>query len=254
MRKKFLKVTVAVMLVICTFATIVNALSFTATMTPSSSNVEEATEFTIQVKVSNLDVGPNGINTISGILEYDTNVFETISDSSIEGLNSWSPSYNTDTQKITLTKTTFVKTEELVFQVTFKTKSELEDGTVGQIQFTDIMASNSETDITASDISTSISVGEEPVGNTANTTNENTGNTLIVPNINATVPAVNNTVNNTTNNVVNNTNRIVPGYVNQENSVREDMPHTGVEDTLVYFIGAAIILSIVFYIKFESLK
>lgn len=247
MRKKFLKVTIVVMLIACMYANIVNALSFTATMTPSSSNVEESTEFTISVKVSNLDVGSNGINTLSGTLNYDEDVFETISDNSIEGLNSWSPSYNSETKKITLTKTTFVKTEEQVFQVTFKTKSGLEEGTSGQIQFTGIVASNSESDITASDISTSISVGSETDTNTANVANE-TNNTIIVPNV------VQPTVNNTANNVVNNTNNVVPSYVNETNSTDSDIPYTGVEDTIIYFLGAAIILAIVFYIKFESVN
>lgn len=43
-----------------------SALSFTATMTPSATTVAEATEFTVTVKVSNLDVGTNGINSLKG--------------------------------------------------------------------------------------------------------------------------------------------------------------------------------------------
>ena len=190
MKKKFLKISIIACLLIWVCATIVNALSFSATMTPSSSSVDKSTEFTIRVLVSNLDVGSNGINTLSGILKYDTDVFEEISDSSIEGLNSWSPSFNASTGKITLTKTTFVKTEEAVFQVTFKTKSEI-DATSGTILFTNITASNSETEIVASDISTTISIGAEDT----NTANENVSNTNVL-NIRP-VPVANNTVNNT---------------------------------------------------------
>ena len=119
MKKKILKISIILIMLVLVYSTIVNALSFTATMTPSSTTVEEATEFTIEIRVSNLDVGTNGINSLSGKLTYDDKVFETIGDSNIEGLNSWSPTYNAQTGKITLTKTTFVKTEEPVFQLTF---------------------------------------------------------------------------------------------------------------------------------------
>lgn len=240
MKKKFLKVTVAVMLLVLVYANIVNALSFTVSMTPSSSNVDPSNEFTISIKVSNLDVGENGINTISGILNYDEDIFETISDSSFDGINAWTHTYNSDTKKITLIKNTFVKTEEQVLQITFKTKSDVEDGKVGQIKLTEIVASNSESEITASDISTSITIGQEVNTNTGNTSN-NTGNLLIVP-----------TNNTPTNKPVNN--NIVSPVVNKTNTSDDDMPHTGVEDTVVYFLGAAVILAMIFYIKFEKVN
>lgn len=239
MKKKFLKVTIAVMLLVLVYANIVNALSFTVSMTPSSSNVDPSNEFTISIKVSNLDVGENGINTISGILDYDETVFETISDSSFDGINAWTHTYNSDTKKITLIKNTFVKTEEQVLQITFKTRSELTDGTVGQIKLTEIVASNSESEITASDISTSITIGQEVNTNTGNTSN-NAGNLLIVP--------TNNTVRNKP------VNNIISPVVNKTNTSEDDMPHTGVEDTVIYFLVAAVILAMVFYIKFEKVN
>ena len=198
--KKFLKVTIVAILLIIMCTNIANALSFTATMTPSSSNVDPSTEFTIRIKVSNLDVGPNGINSLSGILEYDENVFEELNESSFEALNGWgSLAYNSETKRITIMKASFVKTEEQVFQVTFKTKSDLEEGTSGQIQFSNIKAANSAEEIGASEITTTIHIGEGSVENEIddennvkkNNQNTNTnGNRLIIP--------TNNTVNNTT--------------------------------------------------------
>ncbi len=243
MKKKFLKVSIVAILLILVYATIVNALSFTVTMTPSSTNVNASNEFTVQIKIANLDVGEKGINTISGTLDYDEDVFEVISESSFDKTNAWNPTYNSDTKKITLIKGTFVKAEEQVLSITFKTKSDVEDGTVGQIKFTDIVASNSESDISASDTSTSITVGQESNTNTANV--KNTENLLITPTNNA-KPA---------NNTVENTNHVaVPSYVNYVNETQDNMPHTGAEDTIIYFIGATVILAIVFYIKFESVN
>lgn len=242
MKKKFLKITIIAILLIWMYTTIASALSFTATMTPSSTSVDESTEFTISIKVSNLDVGSNGINTLSGTLTYDQTIFETISDSSIEGLNSWSQSYNAQTGKITLTKTTFVKTEESVFQITLKTKSDVK-GKTGTIQFTDIVASNSESEITASDISTTITVGKDNT-NTGNTSNTNSGNTLKIK-------PTNNVVNNTSKNVANNSS--IP-YNNVNTSSDDDIPYTGVEDTIMYLVVAFIVVAIVFYIKFEKIN
>ena len=86
MKKKFLKVSIVAILLILVYATIVNALSFTVTMTPSSTNVNASNEFTVQIKIANLDVGEKGINTISGTLDYDEDVFEVISESSFDKL------------------------------------------------------------------------------------------------------------------------------------------------------------------------
>lgn len=258
MRKKFLKITIVAVLIIAMLNGIVNAFSFTATMTPSSTNVDPSAEFTIEVKVSNLDVGEKGINTLEAVLDYDTDVFEEIIDSSIDGINTWKSSYNAETKKILMHTEEFVKAEEQVFQITFKAKSDVEDGTVGEIKLTNIVASNSESDITASDVSTSITIGNANTNTTGNNTTNNTGNTNRNTNRNAQVitPTVNSSRNNTVNNSVNNTNvnTYVPSYVNSSNSVNEEMPYTGIEDTLIYFIGAAIILSIVFYIKFEKVN
>lgn len=251
MKKIILKITIIAVLLIFIYANIVNALSFTVTMTPSSTTVPESTEFTVTFKVANLDVGTNGINTISGYLKYDDSVFEKINDSNIDGANQWSPSYGSDVGKITLTKSTFVKTEEQVFQLTFKTKAGV-SGKTGQISFTNIVASNSETTISASDVSAQIAIGvaSENVANTTNSTPtplnilaRNTVNNT-VNNTNRTVPA-----NNTTNRV---NNTPVSSYVNSTNtSTGDDIPYTGVEDTVMYLIAAIIVVAIVFYIKFE---
>lgn len=246
MKKKFLKIAIIMMMLTLTYATVVSALSFTATMTTNSPTVAEATEFTVTVKVSNLDVGPNGISGLSGYIKYDKNIFETINESSIEGINGWNAQFASDSSKITLTKPTFVKTEESVFNITFKTKTGV-SGKEGVIQFNNILGTNNDTDISTADISTTIMVGTAS-GNTANKTNA-TGNTII--------PLVNNTANNTANvarnNTVNRTNDTF-SFVNQTNTTGDDIPYTGVEDTLPFIMIGIVILAIVFYIKIERIN
>lgn len=244
MKKRVLKIAIITIMLIFVYANIVNALSFTATMTPSSTTVPESTEFTVSVKIANLDVGSNGINSMSGYLKYDEAVFEKINESSIEGVKGWSTEYNSDGGKITLTKGTFVKGEEEVFQVTFKTKAGVSNKS-GKIEFINIVSSNSETTISATDISTSITVGTEA---------SNTGNTTNTPGNSASIVAkpTNNTTNNTVNNKANYANTPESSYVNE--STDEDIPYTGVEDTVMYIIGAIVVVAIIFYIKFEKIN
>ena len=241
MKKKFLKISIVLIMLIWVYSTVVSALSFTATMTPSSTTVAESTEFTISIKVSNLDVGSNGINTLSGYLKYDTSIFEVISDSSIEGLNSWKPTFNSENGKITLTKTTFVKSEESVFQITFKTKTGV-SGKSGTISYTNIHASNSEEDIVASDISTTITIGNVSQNNTA----VNTAPSIvpIVP-ANNTVPVANTAKNNTVKSTYNVTTNSVSS---------DDIPYTGTEDTVMYVLIVVLALSMIFYIKFQRIN
>ena len=271
MEKKFLKIAIVMVLLVFVYSSVVNAFSFTATMTPSKTTVPESTEFTVSVKVSNLDVGANGINSLSGYLKYDDNVFEKIGDTSIEALSGWSVSYNAENDKVALTKTSFVKTEESVFQVTFKTKSEVAAES-GKIEFTNILASNSASDINASDISITINIGEESTeegnssganvtgtNNASENTSTNKSNTTISvstdkknTNTNTNTNSSKNT--NTNTNKSTNTNGVSGAYNNSTNTSEEDIPYTGVEDTVMLLIGAVLVIAFVFYIKFERIN
>lgn len=256
MKSKIVSIVVMILLIVCLVSVSVDAVSFTATMTPSATTVKEATEFTITVKVSNLDVGTNGINSLKGNLKYDTNVFETISESSIEGLNSWSAKFDEASGEISLTKNTFVTSTQEVFQIIFKTKSGV-SGKSGTISYTNIVASNSETSIPATDISTSITVGNE-------TSNNNNTNTNSVANKIVTInPTTNNTTNNTSNNAVvnkttntNSTNNSISSYVNTmtNTQTQDNIPQTGVNDTILTVLFIVIAIAVAFYIKIEKLN
>lgn len=57
MRKKLAVIMVMLVLVAASLATTVSASSFTATMTPNRTTVDESNEVVVTIKVSNLDVG-----------------------------------------------------------------------------------------------------------------------------------------------------------------------------------------------------
>jgi hypothetical protein len=258
MKRKSIVITLIIALIIGILTTSSSALSFTATMTPSSTTVPESTEFTIVIKVSNLDVGSNGINSLNGYLKYDSKIFETISDSSLEGLNGWTTSYNADNGKIILVKNSFVKSDQEVLQITFKTKSDV-SGQSGAISFSNIVASNSESDISASDISTTITVGTNTVPSTNTNTNTSGNTQVITPTVINPTNSLANAAN--TNTETSNTSPIVNGSVNNNtnntktNSVSSDeMPYTGVEDVALRAIFVVLVIAAISYFKYESMK
>ena len=244
MRKKSLVITLIMILVICSLVNSVSALSFSTTMTPSSTTVPEATEFTVTVKVSAIDAGTNGINSLAGYLKYDTDVFETIGETAIEGLNSWQQSYNSENGKITLVKNQFVKTDEEIMQITFKTKTGV-TGETGAISFSNIVASNSESNISARDISTTITVGTASANANTNIYSNRIQNPAVTinPNRNTNTNVVSPTVNNQ-----NNTNQV------PTNTVEEEMPYTGAEDVAMRAIFVVLVVAAVSYFKYESMK
>ena len=217
MKKKSLIITLIMILIICVLVNSASALSLTATMTPSSTTVPESTEFTVTIKVSNIDAGQNGINSLQGYLKYDTAVFETISATSIEKLNTWTPEYNAETGKIVLYTTTFVKDADEVLQITFKTKSGV-NGKSGSIKLSNIIASNSESEISAADISKTITVGTAPAAG-----NTNTPKNPITINANTNVVNKPSVISPNVNTKNTNTNVVPVGNTTPE----EDIPYTG---------------------------
>lgn len=260
MKSKLLKIVIVFIILLFTYETVVSALSFTASIVTGSTTVAENTEFTVTVKVSNLDVGQNGINALEGYLEYDTKVFQPITESSVEGLSGWKADFFPDNKKVVLTKSTFTKTEESVFQVTFRTKQDVA-GSTGAISFKSIIASNSADEISATDIATQVTVGTTPTNTPTNDTN--TGNTNKPSTINTTV---NTNSNNKTNNTNVNTENIntdtnsnsnnISTYTNTNtnSSSESDIPKTGVEDTILLMIFVILVIAFIFYIKIERIN
>ena len=253
MSRKLIIITLIVSMFICLLnVNPVYALSFTTTITTDTTTVPESKEFTVKVKVSNLDVGENGINQFNGYLEYDATLFETITEASIEGLNGWVASYTPDNKRIQLLNTTFVKNDSEVFQITFKTKTDIL-GKEGKIELKRITASNSETEINATDISTKITIGNvsapvDPLQNTTNTLNTN----ILNIDVNTTNT---NTENTNTNTNTENTNVVPPqnNMVGGNNTVQE-IPHTGAEDTLVQILFVVALITIISYIRYYRLR
>lgn len=272
MKKKLYIVSLMMLIIINMFSICVSALGFAITMTPSNTKIEPGTEVSVSVKVSSLNVGDDGINTFSATLGYDAEVFEPLTDANVEGSNDWKAAYATGTGRITLTKTSFVNSDEEIMQITLKVKSDIESGTKGEITLSNILAANPEDEYSSSNISTTITVGDnsssnqpseqEPNntdinniinnnlnnGNTNNTTEDDNNNNSITDddndnNVSVITPIANNT-NNTDNNMR-----------NEIDQVEDDIPYTGSEETdFMKIIMGLIIIALLIYRKMYSLE
>lgn len=256
MKKKLYVVSLMILILIYILSINVSALSFTTTMTPSNTKIEPGTEVVVSVKISSLEVGDDGINTFSAVLGYDASIFETLTETNVEGSNDWKSAYATGTGRITLTKTSYANSDQEIMQITLKVKADAAEGKKGTISLTNILAASPESEIGGSNVSTTITVGNESSSSTEE------------PNTNSTTNEVNNNTTNETQNIItpvrnittNNTNNGTVGITNDTNNVVEnqvdgDMPYTGSESTaIIQIIIGIIIIALLLYRKIYSLE
>ena len=176
--------TVSIMALIVVISTISNAASVGMTLS-SNSKLKAGDTVTVTMSLGNIDAG-NGIDTITAELNYDKNVFETVETSNLIASNSWTPTYASSTNMLTVLKNSKVTKGETVLTITLKVKSTLsvksttvtlkdivvsggrvQDGGTG-----DINVNNASVTINAD--SDAISKNENTTGNTTNSSKTNT--------------------------------------------------------------------------------
>ena len=180
-------ITVSIMALIVVISTISNAASVGMSLS-SNSKLKAGDTVTVTMSLGNIDAG-NGIDTITAELNYDKNVFETVETSNLIASNSWTPTYASSTNMLTVLKNSKVTKGEAVLTITLKVKSTLsvksttvtlkdiavsggrvQDGGTG-----DISVNNASVTINAD--SDAISKTENTISNTTTTTNTTTNTT-----------------------------------------------------------------------------
>jgi len=180
-------ITVSIMALIVVISTISNAASVGMSLS-SNSKLKAGDTVTVTMSLGNIDAG-NGIDTITAELNYDKNVFETVETSNLIASNSWTPTYASSTNMLTVLKNSKVTKGETVLTITLKVKSTLsvksttvtlkdivvsggrvQDGGTG-----DISVNNASVTINAD--SNAISKNENTISNTTTTTNTTTNTT-----------------------------------------------------------------------------
>ena len=184
----------------------------------SNSKLKAGATITVSVNLTSINAG-NGIDGIEAGLEYDKNVFEEITDSSLKSSNDWVKTYAPTTQRMTFYKNTKVTKPETVATFTFKVKDTLNVNST-KITLKDIKASG----------------GIESNGGTGDITVDNTVLTLTAE-----------TANSTTNTITSNT-------VKKDNTVTtsKKLPKTGLGQAGIIAIVVVTIVGIFSYILYKK--
>lgn len=136
----------------------------------SSSKLKEGDTVVVKVNLATINAG-EGIDTITAQLNYDEDVFEALSSTSMTAGKDWTPSFANSTKMLTLLKNSKVKAAETVLTITLKVKTTINvDSTT--ITLKDIVASGGRVvdggtgDIKVNNASVKISREKAPVSNT----------------------------------------------------------------------------------------
>lgn len=184
----------------------------------SNSKLKAGATITVSVNLTSINAG-NGIDGIEAGLEYDKNVFEEITDSSLKSSNDWIKTYAPTTQRMTFYKNTKVTKPETVATFTFKVKDTLNVNST-KITLKDIKASG----------------GIETNGGTGDITVDNAVLTL-------TAETANSTTNTTTSNTVKKDNTV---------TTSTKLPKTGLGQAGIISIVVVSIISIFSYILYKK--
>lgn len=250
MKEKILKITILMILLVMTYTTIVSALSMSIIMETDKTTIPAGTEFSVNFKIANMDMGESGISSVAGTLEYDKAIFEEITEGSIESVNEWGLKQEKD-NKLFFFKNTFTKENEQVFNVTFKTKENI-DNKDGVIKFKNITAGQTDSTVDVEDVSLTIHVGTPEEGEE----NKATNNAAKLTPSNKTNNTSNNTNTNTNTNTNSNTNRNVTNTQNNNvaNTAKERIPDAGVPNELILLLIGFVVIAIGVYVKIEIIN
>lgn len=223
-KKTFINIVLLILLVVFTLNK-VNAItnSFDAELEIDSTNLKPGEEITISLKVSNINMGDDGINALEGTIKYDTNVFETITQTDITSENGWSTTYNEEEENslkgkfLAVNLSAGTKEDTQILTVKFKVKDNVEETTKTKIDFVDI-TSNDGVDL--------VNVGTKSIQITVNVPQK---------------PIQENEIINETNN-------------DNENKAPGTIPQTGVTPISVITISIITMVCIYIGIKYKNMK
>ena len=99
-----------------------NEKGYTVSMSMTSdSKLVEGDTVLVNVKLTNINAG-KGIDTLTAQIDYDTNVFETLTSSDFASNTSWIVSYAESTKIVTAQKNSYVTSAETMFTISLKVK------------------------------------------------------------------------------------------------------------------------------------
>ena len=226
-------ITVSIMALIVVISTISNAASVGMTLS-SNSKLKAGDTVTVTMSLGNIDAG-NGIDTITAELNYDKNVFETVETSNLIASNSWTPTYASSTNMLTVLKNSKVTKGETVLTITLKVKSTLSVKST-TVTLKDIVVSGGRVqdggtgDISVNNASVTINADSDAISKTENTISNTT------------------TTTNTTNNTTKQNTTLKDNTVTKKTT----LPKTGIEQGGVIAIVVIAIVGTFSYVLYKK--
>ena len=239
--KKHLKIlfTIIILLLIL-LPTQVQADSFKFNATANKNNVQPGETVTITLNVSDINAGELGINTVEAYLEYDSTIFEEVTQSDIESLNNWSITYNEEETEykgkmLAVILQDGVTEDQNIGTITLKVKNGV-SYTNTTITIKNIASNNGEELITETDKNILLEIGTKPQEEpSTDDDNDNDNNN-------------NQRGNNGTENNGNSNNQ------QNSNTSKDEIPNTGTMNYLIVIISAVAIISGIVYLKYKQYK
>lgn len=223
--KKTLSIILIAAIIVALSTTMVSATtSFVASLTASSTKVEQGASVVVTITLKDFTANETGINTVIGTLDYDKEIFEELTEDSIELANGWSGlAFNPLEGKFTVTNSKFMAENHEFMKITFKAK---EKAAVGNtvVNLKGINASDGVDDIYPSDQKITLTVKEKTASNNTPTDTDKD--------------------NKPTNTNKDNTNK---------NTEKDEMPETGVVDYIVPAIIIVAVIGIFAYVRYNRI-
>lgn len=246
MRKKLGIVLVIGLVLIYLMAINVFGYSYTTSLVPDKTSVAKGDSVVVTIKLSGIDAG-NGLFNFSAVLNYDTEVFEEVTQASFEASqdNGWTVSYDQSTKKMLFENTRLVTTEQNIGTITLRAKSEV-SASSATIGLTEITALNDADSIPGTDISTTVQISDVSSGgglNPGQNTTNTPGNSLTTNGLNTTndAPADGNFINE------------IENMIGTNDTSDDDVPYTGTEDYVLPLIIIAIVLGVISFVNYKKL-
>lgn len=113
---------VTILLSITTIAYAENTDYSVAMSLTSNSKLKEGDTITVKLNITSINAG-DGIDTITATLDYDPDVFETITSSNITAEDRWTPSYADSTKMLILQRNDKITEPKEIITIQLKVKS-----------------------------------------------------------------------------------------------------------------------------------
>ena len=225
--------------------------SFNFTVEADKDEIKQGETVTLSLKLSDIDAGELGINTVEGKLSYDEKVFEKVSKSSFTELNNWRITYNDEEKE---SKGKFVgvlfqigtKKNQEIGQIKLKVKENI-DVSETTIKVTDIATNNGKDLIKDRDKEINLKIAKEDNEGTENNSNDE----YIINNI----YTINNIYKDDSNNDSNNNpNNSIIGKIKEtaKNIDLSKLPETGTGRMIIYVIIIVLLIIINLLISYVT--